>query len=81
MINLYCYKSVKSKSIPVYESLYLQAMKGLGTDEDTLVEILCTRSNAQIDALQATYTKRMFILKYETSRNIIIIMLPEKYTV
>lgn len=35
-------------------------MKGLGTDEDTLVEILCTRDNAQIDALQETYTRCKF---------------------
>ncbi|CAI7990710.1 Annexin A13, partial [Geodia barretti] len=31
------------------------AIKGLGTDESTLIEILCTRSNEEIIALKKQY--------------------------
>lgn len=35
-----------------------RAIAGLGTDEDTLIEILCSRSNAQIHAIRAAYKAR-----------------------
>lgn len=34
-----------------------EAMKGLGTDEDILIEILCTRTNAQLKEIRAAYSK------------------------
>lgn len=30
-------------------------VQGIGTDEDDLIEILCTRSNKEIHALKAAY--------------------------
>ena len=32
-----------------------KAMKGLGTDEDVLIEIVCTRSNAQLTEVKRVY--------------------------
>lgn len=41
------------------ESIY-RSVEGIGTDEDSLVEILCTRSNSEIAAMKAAYTYRKF---------------------
>ncbi len=35
-----------------------QAVKGLGTDEETLIEILASRSNQRLKAINETYQKR-----------------------
>ncbi|KAL9954885.1 hypothetical protein ACROYT_G042470 [Oculina patagonica] len=35
-----------------------EAMKGLGTDEDILIEILCTRTNAELKDIRAAYNKK-----------------------
>lgn len=32
-------------------------LQGLGTDEGTLIEILCTRTNAEITAIKQSYQK------------------------
>ncbi|KAK7092446.1 annexin A6-like [Littorina saxatilis] len=35
-----------------------KAIKGLGTDEDVLIEILCTRSNAQLQEIKRVYKEK-----------------------
>lgn len=35
-----------------------RAIKGLGTDEDVLIEILCTRSNAQLQEIKRVYKEK-----------------------
>jgi len=44
--------------IPVYLSHELRdAMKGVGTDEGDLIEILCTKSNAEIEDIKTCYER------------------------
>ncbi len=44
-----------------------QAVKGLGTDEETLYEILASRSNDRIKAINETYQKSRvkYLLRFE----------------
>lgn len=42
-----------------------RAIKGIGTDENILIEILCTRSNAEINAIKAAY-ERLFNASMES---------------
>ena len=50
-----CYPDQLSNVQWPFHNIVLQ---GLGTDEEILIEILCSRTNAQIKALTAEYTKR-----------------------
>jgi len=41
-----------------YDAIWLRkAMKGFGTDEDILIEILCTRTNSELRAINEAYTR------------------------
>ena len=43
---------------PEYDAYEInRAIKGLGTDEDALIEVLCTRTNGQIKVISETYEK------------------------
>ncbi|XP_070544362.1 annexin-B12-like [Ptychodera flava] len=45
-------------SAPQFDAAELKrAMKGLGTDETALIEIMCTRTNAEIQAIKKDYGK------------------------
>ena len=35
------------------------AIAGIGTDEDTITEVICTATNAEMHALKATYQQGM----------------------
>ena len=48
-----------------------QAVKGLGTDEETLIEILASRSNERLKAIVSTYPQ----CKFEIVRKISILSL------
>ncbi|KAI0216536.1 Annexin A11 [Lamellibrachia satsuma] len=46
------------KPLPIYDASELnRAIKGLGTDENDLIEILCSRNNAEITEIKAAYKK------------------------
>lgn len=45
-----------------YDAYQLRkAMKGLGTDEDVLIEVICTRSNAQLKEVIRVYKESKFV--------------------
>ncbi|XP_073435603.1 annexin A2 isoform X2 [Dendrobates tinctorius] len=52
-----------------YDASELKAsMKGLGTDEDTLIEIICSRDNQELQAIQAAYRE---LFKTELEKDIV----------
>ncbi|KAM8974321.1 annexin A2 [Pelodytes ibericus] len=57
------------KTRPQYDASELKSsMKGLGTDEDTLIEIICSRSNQELQAIQAAYRE---LYKTELEKDIV----------
>ena len=53
-----------------YDAYQLRkAMKGLGTDEDVLIEVICTRSNAQLKEVIRTYKESKEILSEKFSHS------------
>ena len=41
-----------------------RCIKGLGTDDDTLIEILCTKSNIEIKKLKEAYKKSLIFISF-----------------
>ncbi|KAM3927601.1 annexin A2 [Leptodactylus fuscus] len=57
------------KTPPQYDASELKSsMKGLGTDEDTLIEIICSRDNQELHAIQAAYKE---LYKTELEKDIV----------
>lgn len=38
-------------------------LQGLGTDEDTLIEIICSRTNQELSEINRVYRESKFILQ------------------
>lgn len=51
------------------------AIEGIGTNEETLVEILCTATNAQIYAIKDAYHRRNIPLIYNFSLLVISLLI------
>lgn len=50
---------------PTYEFLAKEiyhAIDGIGTNEETVIEIICTASNSEINNIKMAYHKCMFVL-------------------
>ena len=49
-------------SIPDYAAFSIKkAVKGAGTDETALVEVICTATNEEMDAMKDSYKKCMYV--------------------
>lgn len=49
---------MNSRQLIVFSEIQFVFLQGLGTDESVLIEILCTRTNAEITAIKQSYQRR-----------------------
>jgi len=47
-----------------YASEVHHALSGIGTNESTIIEVICTLSNAELHYVKVAYEKRKHILMY-----------------
>lgn len=50
-----------------------EALSGIGTDEDTLIEVFCTMTNNEIHTIRAAYEYCKFQILYVTDQYLLVL--------